>query len=142
MFPAFIADTATRLVCVEPDPVDQKRAEEALKRPGTALNSGERKVARNILDRLEYPSVAREHALFRASGRVEYPRVMRRAARAALLELARCEGLVPAIETAHVLAWTLAAAKTLDPAQAVMLVMTEGAEKDAWDISQMVDEKA
>ena len=58
---------------------------------------------------LDYPGVGPEHAHRRDSGRVRYESVTDAQAIAAFHELARLEGIIPAIEPAHALAWLLEA---------------------------------
>lgn len=144
LFPAFFGDQGTRLVCVDPPKAaetDVRKVADPFTQIGMPMTSRERQVARNILDRLEYPSVAREHALLKASGRVEYVQTSRAAARRALEDLARLEGVIPAIETAHALAYACEAALELKPDQSVVAVMAENVGKDAWDIEQLVNER-
>ena len=141
LFPAFLGERGTRLVCVDAENRSDETAD--LYKPGSQpLTSSERKVARNILDRLEYPSVAREHALFKASGRVEYVQTARDAARTALQDLARLEGVITPIETAHVFAWACEAAKTMKRDQSVIVMMAEPLDKDVWDIKRLVEPPA
>jgi len=53
---------------------------------------------------LDYPGVGPEHAMFRAVGRCDYRGVTDEEALAAFRELARAEGIIPALETSHALA--------------------------------------
>ena len=57
---------------------------------------------------LDYPGTGPQHAYLRDSGRARYEAVTDRKALAAFREVARLEGIIPALETAHALAWTLA----------------------------------
>jgi tryptophan synthase beta chain len=144
LFPAFFADRQTRLVCVEPErepDADPRKAADPFTQVGMPLSADEKKVAKNILDRLEYPSVAREHALLKASARVEYVQTPRSAARQALQDLARLEGVIAPIETAHALAWACEAARALKPQQSIVVMMAEPADKDTWDIKRLLEEK-
>jgi tryptophan synthase beta chain len=56
---------------------------------------------------LDYPGAGPQHAYLRDSGRARYEAVTDREALAAFREVARLEGIIPALETAHALAWTL-----------------------------------
>ena len=64
--------------------------------------------AHSISAGLDYPGAGPEHAHLRDSGRARYVAVNDRDAVAAFHELARLEGIIPALETAHALAWALA----------------------------------
>lgn len=57
---------------------------------------------------LDYPGVGPEHALWRDSGRVTYEAVSDEAALAAFAQLARCEGIIAALESSHAFAWAAA----------------------------------
>ena len=64
--------------------------------------------AHSISAGLDYPGAGPQHAYLRDSGRARYEAVTDREALAAFREVARLEGIIPALETAHALAWTLA----------------------------------
>jgi tryptophan synthase beta chain len=63
--------------------------------------------AHSISAGLDYPGVGPEHALLRDSGRARYEAVTDADALRAFRELSRLEGIVPALEPAHALAWLL-----------------------------------
>jgi tryptophan synthase beta chain len=64
--------------------------------------------AHSISAGLDYPGAGPQHAYLRDSGRARYEAVTDREALTAFRETARLEGIIPALETAHALAWTLA----------------------------------
>jgi tryptophan synthase beta chain len=64
--------------------------------------------AHSISAGLDYPGAGPQHAYLRDSGRARYEAVTDREALDAFREVARLEGIIPALETAHALAWTLA----------------------------------
>jgi len=64
--------------------------------------------AHSISAGLDYPGTGPQHAQLRDSGRARYVAVSDREALAAFREVTRLEGIIPALETAHALAWTLA----------------------------------
>jgi tryptophan synthase beta chain len=64
--------------------------------------------AHSISAGLDYPGVGPEHAYLRDSGRVRYEAVTDAAALSAFRELSRLEGIIPALEPAHAIAWVLA----------------------------------
>jgi tryptophan synthase beta chain len=141
LFPAFFADAGTRLICVEAEkePDADLRKVDIFTQMGMPMSTGERKVAESILDRLEYPSVAREHALLKASGRVEYLETSRAAAREALLDLARLEGVLVPIRTAHALAQASLEARQLSHRQSVVVMLSEHVDNAGWDIRRLVE---
>jgi tryptophan synthase beta chain len=141
LFPPMVPDAQIRLVCVEPQhevsaseqghggPVDPNR---------NHLSADKQKVAHSILEGMEYPSVVREHRWLRETGRVEYVRHTLDAAKKAIRDLSFYEGITPAIETAHALAWACQAAAVMKPEQAVVLMMAEDSEKEIWDIGRLM----
>ena len=66
----------------------------------------------SIASGLDYPSVGPEHAYLHESGRVQYDSVTDEEAMEAFFLLCRLEGIIPAIESAHALAFAIRYAKT------------------------------
>jgi len=66
--------------------------------------------AHSISAGLDYPGAGPQHAFLRDTGRARYVAVTDQEAVAAFRELSRLEGIIPALETAHALAWVLAQA--------------------------------
>jgi tryptophan synthase beta chain len=64
--------------------------------------------AHSVSAGLDYPGSGPEHAFLRDSGRARYVAVTDEAALDAFGELARLEGIIPALESAHAVAWALA----------------------------------
>jgi tryptophan synthase beta chain len=63
--------------------------------------------AHSVSAGLDYPGTGPQHAFLRDSGRARYEAVTDQDALAAFREVSRLEGIIPALETAHALAWTL-----------------------------------
>ena len=118
-FVPFVADTGVELIGVE-------AAGEGLHgRHGASLVAGRTGVlhgalsavladedgqileAHSISAGLDYPGVGPEHAMLRDSGRARYVAITDTEALLALRELSRMEGIVPALESAHAIAWLL-----------------------------------
>jgi tryptophan synthase beta chain len=76
----------------------------------SVLTDGEGQIqeAHSVSAGLDYPGVGPEHAQLRDSGRARYVAVTDVEALRAFRELARLEGILPALEPAHALAWLLA----------------------------------
>ncbi|HEX5146991.1 MAG TPA: tryptophan synthase subunit beta, partial [Conexibacter sp.] len=64
--------------------------------------------AHSISAGLDYPGVGPEHAWLRDTGRARYEAVTDADALAALHRLAQLEGIIPALESSHAIAWALA----------------------------------
>jgi tryptophan synthase beta chain len=64
--------------------------------------------AHSVSAGLDYPGAGPQHAHLRDSGRARYVAVTDAEALAAFREVTRLEGIIPALESAHALAWTLA----------------------------------
>jgi tryptophan synthase beta chain len=122
IFTAFIDDRAVGLVGVEAagEGLDTPRHGAPLTknaRPGilhgaySALmqdEEGQILEAHSISAGLDYPGVGPEHAWLRDTRRARYVAVTDADALAAFQRLARLEGIIPALESSHALAWTLA----------------------------------
>ncbi|HEX3519885.1 MAG TPA: tryptophan synthase subunit beta [Solirubrobacteraceae bacterium] len=122
IFAAFIPDAEVELIGVEAggEGIETPRHGAPLTvggRPGILHGSrsavmqdeeGQIVQAHSISAGLDYPGAGPEHAHLRDSGRARYVAVTDRDALAAFREVARLEGIIPALETAHALAWVLA----------------------------------
>ena len=83
--------------------------------------------AESIAAGLDYPGIGPEHAQLAATGRASYRKVTDDEVVAALHRLARAEGIICALESAHAVAWLLRAAGTPDlPAGATVLLTLSG----------------
>jgi tryptophan synthase beta chain len=82
--------------------------------------------AHSISAGLDYPGVGPEHAQLRDSGRARYEAVTDVEALRAFRELARLEGILPALEPAHAIAWLL---KQESPSRRRGLETQAGAEQ-------------
>ena len=121
-FAAFIGDQGVELVGVEAggEGIDTTRHGAPLTVGGRAgILHGSRSAvmqdeegqivqAHSVSAGLDYPGAGPEHAFLRDSGRARYVAVTDEEALAAFGECARSEGIIPALETAHALAWVLA----------------------------------
>ena len=121
MFAGFVDDADVALVGVEAagEGLDSGRHGAPLTvggRPGILHGSrsavmqdeeGQIVEAHSISAGLDYPGAGPEHAFLRDSGRARYVAATDEQALAAFRELSRLEGIIPALETAHALAWLL-----------------------------------
>jgi tryptophan synthase beta chain len=88
---------------------------------------------------LDYPGVGPEHAHLAATGRVTYHPAGDEEVLEAFSLLARTEGIIPALEPAHALAWVIRAAGTNDlPAGCTVMVTLSGrGDKDVAQVAEM-----
>jgi tryptophan synthase beta chain len=89
--------------------------------------------AHSISAGLDYPGVGPEHSYLAASGRARYVSAGDQEVLEALQVLAQAEGIIPALESAHALAWVLRASGTGEiPSGSTVLVTLSGrGDKDA-----------
>jgi tryptophan synthase beta chain len=95
--------------------------------------------AHSVSAGLDYPGVGPEHAHLAGSGRAEYVTVTDAEAVAAVGLCARAEGILPALESAHALAWVqrAAAAGELPAAATVLIKMSGRGDKDAAQLKEL-----
>ena len=91
---------------------------------------GNIELAHSISAGLDYPGVGPEHAYLRDSGRAQYVSVTDDEAMQALLELCKLEGIIPAIESSHALAYAIKAAKTMDKDKIIVVCLSGRGDKD------------
>ena len=101
---------------------------------------GQVQEAHSISAGLDYPGVGPEHAHLSSIGRARYPSVNDAEVLDALQMLARLEGIIPALEPAHAVAWVMRAARTkeLDPGTSVMITMSGRGDKDAEQVMRIL----
>ncbi len=79
---------------------------------------------------LDYPAVGPEHVHLAETGRAEYVAVSDREALAAFQELPRTEGIIPALESSHALAWALAEARRAERETVILVNLSGRGDKD------------
>jgi tryptophan synthase beta chain len=91
---------------------------------------------------LDYPSVGPEHAWLAAQGRTEYAWVGDAEALEGFQWLARTEGILPALESAHAVAWVRRSIDTLGPGAIVLVNLSGRGDKDVETVRHLVDQQA
>jgi len=79
---------------------------------------------------LDYPGVGPEHAYLESIDRVQYESATDKEAVAAFLELSREEGIIPAIESSHALAYAVKLAPTLSKDKIILINLSGRGDKD------------
>ncbi len=144
LFFAFLADAGVRMVGVEAGGRSPKPGDHAARFLGEGAGVGVLQGTRtyllqdeagNVLPThsvsagLDYPAVGPEHALLHDEGRVEYAWVNDGEALEAFHLLGETEGILPALESAHAVAWLLREAPKLK-GQLVLLNLSGRGDKD------------
>ena len=96
--------------------------------------------AHSISAGLDYPGVGPEHAFLASIGRAEYVPADDDEVLDALQLLARTEGIIPALESAHAIAWVARAARNreLEPGTTVMVTLSGRGDKDAEQVMKIL----
>jgi tryptophan synthase beta chain len=96
--------------------------------------------AESVSAGLDYPGVGPEHAHLAAVGRARYPSVTDAEVLDAFALLARTEGIIPALESAHALAWVSRARDEL-AGKVVLVNMSGRGDKDVDQVARLMDGK-
>ncbi len=144
MFTAFLHDTEVQLVGVEPagEGLDTQRHSATLTKgkPGHlhgmacyVLEDAEGNPAsvHSIASGLDYPGVGPQHSYLKDLGRVQYDSVTDQETLDAFMRLSRVEGIIPALESAHAVAWAMRKAPTLSPEHSILINLSGRGDKDA-----------
>ena len=104
-------------------------------------DDGQIKEAYSISAGLDYPSVGPEHAYLCQTGRAQYVGIKDNEAMEALLYLTKLEGIVPAIESAHAVAYARKYAKTLTKDDIVIVNISGRGDKDMDTVIKYLEDR-
>lgn len=143
-FTAFLNEPNVKLVGVEPAghglDTDMHSATLTLGKPsqihGMACyvledEKGEPLPVHSIASGLDYPGVGPQHSLLKDLGRVEYTTATDQECLDAFMTLSRVEGIVPALESSHAVAWALREAPKLAKDVKIVVNVSGRGDKDA-----------
>ncbi|HUF64387.1 MAG TPA: tryptophan synthase subunit beta [Gemmatimonadaceae bacterium] len=150
IFAGFIDDPGVELVGVEAAGHGLESGEHAASlargRPGVLHGSfsyllqddaGQVTPAHSISAGLDYPGVGPEHAHLMESGRASYVAVTDESALGAFGLLSRTEGIIPALETAHAVAWVVENKGKWAAGDTVLICVSGRGDKDVEQVSRM-----
>jgi len=150
LFHPFIADRAVRMIGVEAAgrglASGQHAASLCAGRPGvlhgcrTYLmddDNGQIVHTHSVSAGLDYPGVGPEHAWLKDTGRAEYVAVTDDEAMAAFHRLTRLEGILPALESSHAVAYGLKLAAGMRPDQHVLINLSGRGDKDVQTVAAL-----
>jgi tryptophan synthase beta chain len=153
-FAEFIAEPTVRLVGVEAAgkglESGQHGATLTRGRPGIVhgmrtmvLQDGDGQImeAHSISAGLDYPAVGPEHAWLAASGRAQYVAVTDAEALAALVWLTQAEGIIPALESSHAIAWLLRGDHGFAADDTVVLCLSGRGDKDLAHVAAALESR-
>jgi tryptophan synthase beta chain len=96
--------------------------------------------AHSISAGLDYPGVGPEHSYYKDVGRFEYASVTDTQALEGFQALARLEGIMPALESAHAVAYAMRAAARMKKTQSVVVGLSGRGDKDVHTVGQALGE--
>ena len=85
---------------------------------------------------LDYPGIGPEHAMLAAEGRAEYVPITDEEAVNAFEYLSRTEGIIPAVESAHAIAYAMKLAPTMDMDKIIVVTVSGRGDKDVAAIAR------
>jgi tryptophan synthase beta chain len=143
LFTAFLDDQDVDIYGVEPLGVGFKVGEHAATltygKPGVIHGfkcyllqdeKGEPAPVYSVASGLDYPGVGPQHSYLKDIGRVNYQTVDDKESIEAFFELSRVEGIIPAIESAHAMAFATKLAAKLDKDQTILVNLSGRGDKD------------
>ena len=101
-------------------------------------NDGQILPAHSVSAGLDYPGVGPEHAWLKDTGRVSYVTVTDHQALEAFHQVTRCEGIIPALETSHALAYATQLAKRYTTTDAIVVNLSGRGDKDLETVRNFV----
>ena len=145
IFTAFLGDASVKLVGVEPsgegtDKPGRHAATLSMGKPGEIHGmkcyvlenaDGTPAAVHSIASGLDYPGVGPQHSYLKDLGRVQYESVTDKECLDAFMQLSRVEGIIPALESAHAVAWAIRVAPTLPKDQHILINLSGRGDKDA-----------
>jgi tryptophan synthase beta chain len=96
--------------------------------------------AHSISAGLDYPGVGPEHAYYKELGRFQYESVTDAEALDAFVTLTRLEGIMPALESAHAVAWAMRAAGGMKTSEVVVVGLSGRGDKDVHTVETALAE--
>lgn len=148
MFADFIEEPSVKLIGVEAAGLGVETGKHAsamaLGKPGTLHGmrsyllqdeDGNIELAHSISAGLDYPGVGPEHAYLKDTKRAEYVAITDKEAMDALQELCRLEGIIPAIESAHAIAYAKKQAKKMKPDDIMIVCLSGRGDKDVHTVA-------
>ena len=151
LFYAFLDDPSVRMLGVEAGGEGIEQGKHAARFHGGSLGvlqgtqsyilqdeHGQMQLTHSVSAGLDYAAVGPEHAWLRDQERVDYTYATDAQALNAFLQLARLEGIIPALESAHAVAEVIERAPTLSKDQIIIINLSGRGDKDVAQVARLV----
>ncbi len=102
--------------------------------------NGRVKITHSISAGLDYSAVGPEHSYYRDKGRIEYTYVTDKEALRAFILLSKVEGIIPALESAHAIAYVKKLAPSLSQDKIIIVNLSGRGDKDVQHVSEVLEE--
>src|SRR5690242_5848156 len=155
LFHPFLGDATVKMIGVEAGGAGNELGQHAARfntsgggRPGVLQgtmsyvlqdNNGQVAATHSVSAGLDYPSIGPEHAFLHDAGRVEYVSVSDSEALEAFQMLSRLEGIIPALESAHAVAYALKAAREMKRDQVIIVNLSGRGDKDVNSVREVLE---
>ena len=90
---------------------------------------------------LDYPGVGPEHAYWKDTGRVRYVNIGDKRALHTVEHVARTEGILPALESSHAIAYALERAKQRKPSDIIVVCLSGRGDKDVTEVARLTGQE-
>jgi tryptophan synthase beta chain len=100
-------------------------------------DDGQTSPVHSISAGLDYPGVGPEHSYWKSTGRVTYTTCTDNEALEAFDILARCEGILPAVESAHAVARARTLAAKMSKSETIVICLSGRGDKDAAEVGRL-----
>jgi len=154
IFFAFLKDLEVRLTGAEAGGREIKRGHHAARFEGGQLGvlqgaktwilqspEGQIDLTHSVSAGLDYAAVGPEHAYYKEKGRIDFGYATDAEALKAFQDLCAIEGIVPALESAHGIAYTMKRAAEMSPDQIIICNLSGRGDKDVQEAARVLGEK-
>ncbi len=150
LFYEFLDDAPVKMYGIEAGGLGIERGKHAARFSGGSLgvlqgcktfllqdDDGQIETTHSVSAGLDYAAVGPEHAFYHDRGRIEYPYAVDEEAMEAFDLLARLEGIIPALESSHAVAYCLKLAPTLGKDKVIICNLSGRGDKDVMQVAKI-----
>jgi tryptophan synthase beta chain len=150
LFYEFLPDASVKMYGIEAGGLGIERGKHAARFAGGSLgvlqgcktfvlqdDEGQIEMTHSVSAGLDYAAVGPEHAYYHDMGRIEYTYAVDEEAMEAFDLLSRLEGIIPALESSHAVAYALKLAPTLAKDKVIIVNLSGRGDKDVMQVAKM-----